>query len=108
MERRDLSPRARKENNRDSFYTEVVRFDLDQIKKHFDDSLSVISEQLLVAHELQEKGRESAAYYTIFGEPRSYSWQALLISSCMSSPSLDYVRSMREAGLIHRSMRISR
>ena len=63
MERRDLSPRARKENNRDSFYTEVVRFDLDQIKKHFDDSLSVISEQLLVAHELQEKGRESVAYY---------------------------------------------
>ena len=34
MERRDLSPRARKENNRDSFCTEVVRFDLDQIKKH--------------------------------------------------------------------------
>lgn len=63
MERRDLSPRARKENNRDSFYTEVVRFDLDQIKKHFDDSLSVISEQLLVAHELQGKGRESVAYY---------------------------------------------
>ena len=25
MERRDLSPRARKENNRDSSYTEVVR-----------------------------------------------------------------------------------
>lgn len=57
MEDRNLDLMARSENIRDKFHTEVIRFELDQIKRHFTEALEAIKAQFDVADELHESGK---------------------------------------------------
>lgn len=57
MEDRNLDLTARNENTRDKFHTEVIRFELDQIMRHFTETLQAINDQFDVADELYESGK---------------------------------------------------
>lgn len=57
MEDRNLDLTARNENTREKFHTEVIRFELDQIMRHFTDTLQAINAQFDIADELYESGK---------------------------------------------------
>lgn len=59
MEGRNLELVVRKEKTRDKFHTEVVRFELDQIKSHFTETVQAINAQFNIADELIESGKVS-------------------------------------------------
>lgn len=57
MLERNLDLVARKEDTRNKFHTEVIRFELDQILQHFADAIKNINAQFDVADELIESGK---------------------------------------------------
>lgn len=57
MEKRNLDLMSRNEDTRDKFHTEVVRFEFDQIKQHFTETIEAIKAQFNVADELVGSGR---------------------------------------------------
>ncbi len=61
MRSRDISLPARKEGTREKFHTDVVQFDLDEIKNHFIDSMSAIDAQFIVAEDLINSGKAAEA-----------------------------------------------
>ena len=54
MEERNLDLVTRNEDTRDKFHTKVIRFELDQILQHFDETIQAINAQFDVADELFE------------------------------------------------------
>lgn len=52
MDERNFDLIARNEGTRDKFHTNVIRFELDQIKQHFTEALQAINAQFDVADEL--------------------------------------------------------
>ena len=52
MKDRNLELSIRNENTRDKFHTEVVRFKLDQIMKHYKETMQAVDAQFRVADEL--------------------------------------------------------
>ena len=59
---RNLNLTQRKLNTRDKIQPEVVKFSLDEIKKHFEDSISAIEEQFKTIDLLESKDREKIDY----------------------------------------------
>lgn len=59
---RNLNLTQRKLNTRDKIQPEVVKFSLDEIKKHFEDSISDIEEQFKTIDLLESKDREKIDY----------------------------------------------
>lgn len=59
---RNLNLTQRKLNTRDKIQPEVVKFSLDEIKKHFEDSISEIEEQFKTIDLLESKDREKIDY----------------------------------------------
>ena len=59
MDNRNLDLMSRNEDTRDKFHTEVVRFELDQIKQHFIETIGAIKAQFNVADELIEARRDT-------------------------------------------------
>ena len=59
---RNLNLTQRKLNTRDKIQPEVVKFSLDEIKKHFEDSISDIEEQFKMIDLLESKDREKIDY----------------------------------------------
>lgn len=57
MRERNLDLGSRNEGTRDKFHTEVIRFELDQIKQHFTETIETIVAQFHVADELIGAGR---------------------------------------------------
>jgi len=57
VDNRNLDLMSRNEDTRDKFYTEVVRFEFDQIKQHFVETIGAIKAQFNVADELTEARR---------------------------------------------------
>ena len=57
MGKRNLDLTTRNEDTRDKFYTEVIRFELDQILQHFTEAVQAIQAQFCVADELIESGK---------------------------------------------------
>ncbi len=57
MDERNLDLVARNEDTRDKFHTDVIRFDLDQILQHFEETVQAINAQFNVADELMEDGK---------------------------------------------------
>ena len=60
MKDRNLELSIRNENTRDKFHTEVVRFKLDQIMKHYKETMQAVDAQFRVADELLRAGQRSA------------------------------------------------
>lgn len=58
MGKRNLDLISRNENTRDKFHTEVILFDLDQILKHFTDTVNMIKVQFHIADELIALGKQ--------------------------------------------------
>ena len=59
---RNLNLTQRKSATRDKIQPEVVKFSLDEIKKHFEDSISAIEEQFKTIDLLESKDREKIDY----------------------------------------------
>ena len=59
---RNLNLTQRKSGTRDKIQPEVVKFSLDEIKKHFEDSISDIEEQFKTIDLLESKDREKIDY----------------------------------------------
>ena len=59
---RNLNLTQRKLNTRDKIQPEVVKFSLDEIKKHFEDSIADIEEQCKTIDLLESKDREKIDY----------------------------------------------
>lgn len=59
---RNLNLTQRKLNTRDKIQPEVVKFSLDEIKKHFEDSISDIEEQFKTIDLLESKDKEKIDY----------------------------------------------
>ena len=59
---RNLNLTQRKLNTRDKIQPEVVKFSLDEIKKHFEDSISDIEEKFKTIDLLESKDREKIDY----------------------------------------------
>lgn len=59
---RNLNLTQRKLNTRDKIQPEVVKFSLDEIKKHFEESISDIEEQFKTIDLLESKDREKIDY----------------------------------------------
>lgn len=59
---RNLNLTQRRLNTRDKIQPEVVKFSLDEIKKHFEDSISDIEEQFKTIDLLESKDREKIDY----------------------------------------------
>ena len=59
---RNLNLTQRKSGTRDKIQPEVVKFSLDEIKKHFEDSISAIEEQFKTIDLLESKDREKIDY----------------------------------------------
>lgn len=59
---RNLNLTQRKLNTRDKIQPEVVKFSLDEIKKHFENSISDIEEQFKTIDLLESKDREKIDY----------------------------------------------
>lgn len=59
---RNLNLTQRKLNTRDKIQPEVVKFSLDEIKKHFEDSISDIEEQFKTIDLLESRDREKIDY----------------------------------------------
>ncbi len=57
MLERNLDLVTRKEDTRNKFHTDVIRFELDQILQHFVDAIKNINAQFSVADELIESGK---------------------------------------------------
>ena len=57
MKDRNLELSIRNENTRDKFHTEVVRFKLDQIMKHYKETMQAVDAQFRVADELLRAGQ---------------------------------------------------
>lgn len=57
MDERNLDLVARNEDTRDKFHTNVIRFELDQILQHFEETIQAINAQFDVADELIEAGK---------------------------------------------------
>ena len=57
MDERNLDLAARNEDTRDKFHTNVIRFELDQILQHFEETIQSINAQFDVADELIEAGK---------------------------------------------------
>lgn len=57
MERRDLTLTARVEDVREPRTSTVIHFELAEIKAHFDQSLTAIREQFVIAEGLKESGK---------------------------------------------------
>ncbi len=57
MDERNLDLVARNEDTRDKFHTNVIRFELDQILQHFEETIQAINSQFDVADELIEAGK---------------------------------------------------
>jgi hypothetical protein len=57
MERRDLTLTARVEDVREPRASTVIHFELAEIKAHFDQSLTAIREQFVIAEGLKESGK---------------------------------------------------
>lgn len=57
MEDRNLDLVSRNENTRDKFHTKVIRFELDEIKQHFIETIEAIKAQFDVAEELIHAGK---------------------------------------------------
>jgi hypothetical protein len=58
MEERNLDLATRNEDTRDKFHTRVIRFELDQIRQHFAETVQAINAQFDVADELLKSGKE--------------------------------------------------
>lgn len=59
---RDLDLSKRKSNTRDKVQPEVIKFDLAEIKKHFEDSIKDIEEQFKTIDLLESKDKEKIDY----------------------------------------------
>ena len=59
---RDLDLSKRKSNTRDKVQPEVIKFDLAEIKKHFEDSIKDIEEQFKTIDLLDSKDKEKIDY----------------------------------------------
>lgn len=59
---RDLDLSKRKSNTRDKVQPEVIKFDLTEIKKHFEDSIKDIEEQFKTIDLLESKDKEKIDY----------------------------------------------
>ena len=59
---RDLDLSKRKSNTRDKIQPEVIKFDLVEIKKHFEDSINDIEEQFKTIDLLESKDKEKIDY----------------------------------------------
>lgn len=60
MDERNLSLSSRGESTREKFHTGVVRFELDQIMKHFTDNINAIKDQFIVADDLISSDKKEA------------------------------------------------
>lgn len=59
MEERNLDLSSRKENTREKFCTEVVRFELNEILEHFTETVMAIKNQFPIAAQLVEFGEKT-------------------------------------------------
>lgn len=59
--RRSLELSARKEETRSKMIPPVVRFEITEIKRHYDESISIVEEMFTIAQELQKNGNEPQA-----------------------------------------------
>lgn len=57
MGERNLDLLSRKEGTREKFHTEVIRFELDQIMQHFEETIDAIKAQFSLANELIEANK---------------------------------------------------
>lgn len=61
MDERNLDLASRNENTREKFHTNIVRFDLDEIKQHFQETVNAVKAQSALAEELYESGKVAEA-----------------------------------------------
>lgn len=61
MKKRNLELRDRNEETREKFQSEVVRFKLDQIYRHYNETINAIYAQFDIADQLMKEGKNKEA-----------------------------------------------